>query len=121
VRTECRLVLHYPPLNKDRGSYSSKATPARLVFVRPSEGTGCATHSPIREGACKIRSGDSRRYSAHSSRSASALLKTLDGLRPQPLTSEHCCPCATVGEDSVAALGAGGHAVRCEVKRQRFE
>ncbi len=71
---------------KEKGRGHSRNIPTYLVFAHPSKGTGCATHSPIREGACKIRGGDSTRYSAHSSRSANAQMKTLDGLRPQPLT-----------------------------------
>jgi hypothetical protein len=71
-------------------------------------------HSPIREGACKVRGGDSTRYSTHSNRSANAPTKTLGGLRSQPLTSEHYCPRAAVRDDRAALHGATGYGVRRE-------
>ena len=57
---------------------------------------------------------DSTRYSTHSNRSANAPMKTLDALRPQPLTSEHYCPHDDGVQGGAAILGGGGNAARAE-------
>ena len=41
-------------------------------------------------------------------------MKTLDALRPQPLTSEHYCPLVAVAQGGAALHGAVRRAVRCK-------
>jgi hypothetical protein len=53
----------------------------------------------------KARGGDSTRYSTHLNGNSNVPIKTLEGLRRQPLTSEHYYPHADAHDGGAVDLG----------------